>query len=65
MVLGLWESETWKSILSNELITIELPLFKIWKASSEHQGLILETSAFQIFQTGKSTFINLFDKTKF
>ena len=29
------------------------------------EGLMLETSAFQIFPTGNSTFINSFDKTKF
>ena len=29
------------------------------------EGLTLETSAFQNFQSGNSTFINLFDKTKF
>ena len=29
------------------------------------EGLTLETSAFQIFHGGNSTFINFFDKTKF
>ena len=29
------------------------------------EGLTLETSAFQIFHGGNSTFINSFDKTKF
>ena len=29
------------------------------------EELTLETSAFQIFHGGNSTFINLFDKTKF
>ena len=29
------------------------------------EGLTLETSGFQIFYGGNSTFINLFDKTKF
>ena len=29
------------------------------------QGLMLETSAFLIFHSGNSTFINSFDKTKF
>ena len=36
---------------------------KIWFCSDE--GLTLETSAFQIFHGGNSTFINSFDKTKF
>ena len=34
-----------------------------WIRSDE--GLTLETSAFQIFHGGNSTFINSFDKTKF
>ena len=29
------------------------------------EGLTLDTSAFQIFYSGNSTFINSFDKTKF
>ena len=36
---------------------------KIWFRSDE--GLTLETSAFQIFHGGNSTFINSSDKTKF
>ena len=32
---------------------------------NEDEGLTLETSAFQIFHGGNSTFINSFDKTKF
>ena len=41
---------------------VELPPWKIWKAD---EGLTLETSAFQIFHGGNSTFINSFDKTQF
>ena len=29
------------------------------------EGLMLETSAFQIFHGGNSTFVSSFDKTKF
>ena len=30
-----------------------------------NKGLMLKMSAFQIFHSGNSTFVNLFDKTKF
>ena len=54
-------------VLSNELIKVELPPWKIWKADviRSDEGLTLETSAFQIFHGGNSTFINSFDKTQF
>ena len=48
--------------------------WKIWKADvpsvsptaiRSDEGLTLETSAFQFFNGGNSTFINSFDKTKF
>ena len=35
-----------------------------WKFRSSDEALTLETSAFQIFHGGISTFINAFDKTK-
>ena len=56
------------------------PYFHQWKSSStlsykptaphnssipSEEGLMLEASALQIFHGGYSTFINLFDKTKF
>ena len=36
-----------------------------YKLFCSDEGLTLETSAFLIFHGGNSTFINLFDKTKF
>ena len=53
-----------KLVLPTELIKVELPPWKIWKANvsnispSSEEGLMLETSAFQIFHGGNSTFIN-------
>ena len=63
-------------VSSNELIKVELPPWKIWKADvssgspslfaiRSDEGLTPETLAFQIFHGGNSTFINSFDKTKF
>ena len=34
VVMRRWESETWNSVLSNELIKVELPPWKIWKAKN-------------------------------
>ena len=66
-------------VLSNELIKVELPPWKIWNADispsisprrqsvaiCSGESLMLEVSAFQVFHGGNSTFINSFDKTKF
>ena len=63
-------------VLSNELIKVELPQRKIWKTEvssvsswseriGSDEGLALETSAFQIFHGGTSTFIHSFHKTRF
>ena len=55
-------------VLLNELIKVEFPLWKIWRAgvsnvSPSSSELTLQTSAFQS-DGGYSTFINSFDKTK-
>ena len=65
-----------KLVLSNELIKVELPPWKVWKLTFQpltprqgefrsDEGLTFETSDFQIFRSGDSTFIISFDKTKF
>ena len=60
-------------LLSKELINVDLPPWKIWKADVSSlsplsewtaKTLTLETSAIQIFQGGNSNFINSFDQTK-
>ena len=62
------------SLLSNKLIKVELPPWKIWKADvssvnpfvgANDEGLTFEASTFQIFHAGNSTFINSFDKANF
>ena len=49
--------------LSTRLIKVEIPLLAF--RQSKDEGLTLETSAFQIFHGGNSTFINLLDKSTF
>ena len=61
-------ASTFKSILLIKKRSYNLHLNETGVAASEirhDEGLTLETSAFQIFQAGNSTFINSFDKTKF
>ena len=59
-----------KLVSPTELIKVELLPWKIWKADvsnishSSEEGLMLETSAFQIFHGGNSTFINITSFTK-
>ena len=51
---------------SNKQVTYQVSVTKeeMFVIRSD-EGLMLETSAFQIFHGGNSTFINSFDKTKF
>ena len=51
----------WKMIFCSRFLWGVLSLKNIFSDG----GLILETSAFQIFNGGNSIFIKLFDKTKF
>ena len=73
VVLCLWESETWKFSFIKQVdksqITnmkdLESWHFECSAIISCEEGLSLEMSAFQIFHSGNSTFISLFNKTKF
>ena len=57
---------TWKIQDFNRVWTRELAI-PVWRSNqlSYDEGLMLETSASQIFHGGNFTFINSFDKTKF
>ena len=59
-----WESEGRTSTVKD----LESWSFELYSHPSEcipyDEGLTLETSAFQVFHGGNSTFINSFDKTK-
>ena len=55
-ILLLFSTFIWKLLLPYKFLVFLVAFDK---------GLTPETSAFQIFRNGNSTFINLFDKTKF
>ena len=54
---------TSRRLLFNVVLSVSPSSERMTKGSDE--GLMLETSAFQIFHGGNSTFINPFHKTKF
>ena len=64
VVLYRWDSEGRTSTVKD----LESWRFELYSHPSEciryDEGLTLETSAFQVFHGGNSTFINSFDKTK-